>query len=113
MNYSWQGASGRWYEFEVARAERVWEAVGGVYMFVKPHNPKEREFGGPICLFLAKADDFSLALRGHVMWRSAQHLGAAEVHLLTIRDAREREAAELDLLHAQTPLLNRQQQRAA
>ncbi|MCR6645086.1 MAG: hypothetical protein NVV62_11585 [Terricaulis sp.] len=37
--YSWQGASGRWYEFEVARAARAWEPLGGVYMFVKPKEP--------------------------------------------------------------------------
>lgn len=113
MSYSWQGASGRWYEFDVARAERVWDQTGGVYMFVKPHNPRESEWGGPVCLFLEKTPDFAQALRGNVMWRSAQHLGAGEVHLLTISDPREREAVELDLLQAQTPLLNRQRRRAA
>lgn len=108
MSYSWQGASGRWYEFETARAARAWEPVGGVYMFVKPHNPQERDWGGPICLLVAATDDFSLALRAHTMWQAASHLGAQEVHLLTIPDAALRAQVEKDLLEAQQPILNRQ-----
>lgn len=113
MSYSWQGASGRWYEFEVARAARAWEAAGGLYMFVKPHKPQEHEWGGPICLFLAKTDDFAGALTRHEMWQSAQHLGAAEVHLLTVADAALRDRVEKDLLEAQAPILNRQMRRVA
>ena len=113
MSYSWQGASGRWYEFDVARAARAWESTGGVYMFVKPHNQQELQWGGPICLFLAKADDFSAALARHSMWQSAQHLGAGEVHLLTVADPQLRVQVEKDLLEAQMPILNRQMRRVA
>lgn len=108
MNYSWQGASGRWYAFEVARALRAWESAGGVYMFVKPHNAQEREWGGPICLLVARTNDFSQALARHDMWQAAQHLGAQEVHLLAIPDEETRQQVEKDLLSAQTPILNRQ-----
>lgn len=113
MSYSWQGASGRWYEFEVARAARAWEPVGGVYMFVKPHYQQQEMWGGPICLYLGKTDDFSISLTRNDMWQASQHLGAAEVHLLTIKDEATRERVEKDLLEAQVPILNRQQRRAA
>ena len=113
MSYSWQGGSGRWYEFEVARAARAWEPIGGVYMFVKPHHQNEMQWGGPICLFLAKTHDFSEALARHNMWQAAQHLGAGEVHLLTVADDALRTQVERDLLEAQMPILNRQMKRVA
>ncbi|MGE0597102.1 MAG: hypothetical protein AB7P07_12115 [Hyphomonadaceae bacterium] len=113
MNYSWQGASGRWYEFDVARAARSWEPVGGVYMFVKPHNPQDREWGGPICLLVSAADSFADALRAHTMWQAASHLGAQEVHLLAIPDAGTRAQVTQDLIEAQRPILNRQMRRVA
>lgn len=105
--FSWQGASGRWYEFEVARAQRDWAATGGVYMFVKPNEPNPYLWGGPVCLFLAKTDDFSVALARHEMWQAAQNLGAAEIHLLSIADEQPRMRVEKDILEAQTPILNR------
>ncbi len=105
--YSWQGASGRWYEFDIARAARAWDQTGGVYMFVKPHDPREHEWGGPVCLFVAKTDDFSRTLARHDMWQAAQNLGAAEVHLVVIGDETTRARVEQDLLKAQTPILNR------
>lgn len=105
--FSWQGASGRWYEFDVARAARAWEPTGGLYMFVKPHDPKEFEWGGPVCLLIARTDDFSRALARHDMWQAAQNLGAAEVHILAINDEGTRQRVEQDLLKAQTPILNR------
>jgi len=105
--YSWQGASGRWYELEIARAQRAWEPVGGVYMFVKPSQSSSLEWGGPICLFVAKCDDFSSALARHDMWQAAENLGAKEIHLLTIPDAQARERVVKDLLEAQAPILNR------
>ncbi len=105
--FSWQGSSGRWYEFDVARAARAWDEVGGLYMFVKPHDQREHEWGGPVCLLIAATDNFSQALARHDMWQAAQNLGAAEVHLLAIPDAGLRARAEQDLLKAQTPILNR------
>lgn len=82
-------------------------------MFVKPHNQQELQWGGPIALFLAKTDDFSLSLTRNDMWQAAQHLGAAEVHLLTVADPALRERCEKDLLEAQMPILNRQGARRA
>lgn len=105
--YSWQGASGRWYEFEVVRARRAWEPVGGVYMFVKPHNQPSLDWGGPISLFISKTDDFSTALARHDMWQAAENLGAAEIHLLVVKDDQTRARVEKDLLEAQSPILNR------
>ncbi len=105
--YSWQGASGRWYEFDVARAKRDWEPVGGIYMFVKPHNQPSLDWGGPITLFAAQTDDFAAALARHDMWQAAQNLGAGEIHLLAIRDEQTRERVLKDLLDAQCPILNR------
>ena len=109
--YSWQGASGRWHEFDVAKAARAWEPTGGVYMFVKPHEPREHEWGGPVSLYIAKTDDFAHTLTRHDMWQAAQQLGAKEVHILAIADARARQDVEQDLLAAQTPILNRQKLR--
>ncbi|WP_395646511.1 hypothetical protein [Terricaulis sp.] len=105
--YNWQGASNRWYEFDVARAQRDWEPVGGVYMFVKPNEPNVYEWGGPVCLFIAKTHDFSQTLARHEWWQAAQNLGAAEIHLLAIRDEEARARVEKDILEAQTPILNR------
>lgn len=110
--YSWQGASGRWYEFEVARAARAWEPLGGVYMFVKPKEPNA-DWGGPISLFLAKTDDFSITLARHDMWQAAENLGAREIHLLVVRDAERRAEIERDILEAQAPILNRNLRRVA
>lgn len=104
--YNWQGAS-RWYEFEVARAQRAWEPVGGLYMFVKPHDQPSLDWGGPICLFLAKTDDFSRTLQRHDMWHAAENLGAKEIHLLVVKDEQLRAHVERDLLEAQSPILNR------
>lgn len=104
--YSWQGASGRWYEFEIARAARAWEPTGGVYMFVKPHDPAQ-DWGGPIALFVARSDDFSATLARHDMWAAAENLGAKEIHLLVIKEASQRQFVEKDLLEAQAPILNR------
>ncbi|MBL8532077.1 MAG: hypothetical protein JNK94_10115 [Hyphomonadaceae bacterium] len=104
--FSWQGASGRWYEFEIARAQRAWEPVGGLYMFVKPHD-HSFDWGGPISLFVAKTDDFSQALARHDMWAAAENLGAKEIHLLVIKDPQTRARVEKDLLDAQQPILNK------
>lgn len=105
--YSWQGACGRWHEFEVARQARDWEPIGGLYMFVKPHEGSAVLWGGPIALFLGKTDDFSVALARHDMWQAAETLGAREIHLLAIKDAQTRERVEKSLLEAQKPILNR------
>lgn len=104
--YLWQGACGRWYEFEVVRAQRAWDPVGGIYMFVKPHDAS-LDWGGPICLLIAKTDEFSKSLTRHDMWQAAEHLGAREIHLLVVKDAATRERVERDLLEAQAPILNR------
>jgi len=105
--YNWQGGSGRWYEFEIARAQRVWEPIGGIYMFVKPHDQPAQDWGGPISLFVAKTDDFSVTLMRHDMWRAAESLGAKEIHLLVAKDPAARDRVEKDLLEAQAPILNR------
>ncbi len=105
--YQWQGASGRWYEFEIARAQRAWDPVGGLYMFVKPHEPNVYEWGGPISLFIAKTHDFSTTLARHEMWQAAENLGAREIHLLVVKDDQTRVQVEKDLLEAQMPILNR------
>lgn len=105
--YSWQGASGRWYEFEIARAQRAWEPTGGIYMFVKPQEQPSLDWGGPISLFVAKTEDFSRTLARHDMWQAAENLGAREIHLLVIKDDQTRARVEKDLLEAQVPILNR------
>jgi len=111
--YNWQGGSGRWYELEVARAQRSWDSVGGVYMFVKPQEHPASEWGGPICLFIAKTDDFARALARHDMWAAAENMGAREIHLVTIKDEEARTRVEQDLIEAQAPLLNRSLRRVA
>lgn len=108
MSFSWQGASGRWYEVDIARAKRDWEPVGGVYAFVKPGDSPTMEAGGPVMLFVAKTNDFASALGRHDMWAAAQQLGAAEIHLIAVSDEQQRISVERDLLEAQTPILNRQ-----
>lgn len=105
--FNWQGASGRWYEFEIARAQRAWEPVGGVYMFVKPHDQPTLDWGGPISLYLAKSDDLAKTLARHDMWSAAENLGAKEIHLLVVKDPAARERVEKDILEAQRPILNR------
>jgi len=105
--YNWQGASGRWYEFEIVRAKRAWDPIGGVYMFVKPHDQPTLDWGGPIALYAAKTHDFSQALARHDMWAAAENLGAKEIHLLVVKDEQARERVERDLLEAQCPILNR------
>ena len=113
MIYNWQGASGRWYEFEIARAQRDWEPVGGVYMFVKPPEQPSQDWGGPICIFAARTNDFSQTLTRHDMWQAAENLGAREIHLLVIKDEQTRTRVERDLLDAQQPILNRKLRRVA
>lgn len=105
--FNWQGASGRWYEFEIVRAQRTWEPVGGIYMFVKPHDQPAQDWGGPITLFLAGTNDFSKSLARHEMWAAAENLGAKEIHLLVVKDEKTRARVEQDILEAQRPLLNR------
>lgn len=107
MHFSWQGASGAWYSFDVARAKRVWEAVSGLYMFVKPGDYPTLEAGGPVALYLAQTGNFAQSLARHDVWGAAQALGAAEIHLLTEPDAGRRAFMEMDLVKAHTPLLNR------
>lgn len=109
--YKWQGASGRWYDFEVARAKRAWETVGGLYMFVKPPEQMAQDWGGPITLFIGRTENFSATLARHDMWQAAEQLGAREIHLLTIKDPQTRERVEADILEAQRPILNRNQLR--
>ena len=105
--FNWQGGSGRWFEFEIARAQRAWEPQGGVYMFVKPHDQPSQDWGGPICLFAAQCADFSQTLNRHDMWQAAENLGAKEIHLLTIKEDQTRERVLKDILDAQAPILNR------
>lgn len=111
MKFSWQGASGRWYEFDVARSKRAWEPDGGIYMFVKPGDYPTMEAGGPVCLYLAQTASFAESLARHEAWAPAQALGAAEIHLIAIPDQAQRVMMEQDLLKAQTPILNRLAQR--
>lgn len=113
MSFSWQGASGRWYEFEVARAKRAWEPVGGLYMFVKPGDLPTMEAGGPTCLYLAQTASFAESLARHDAWGAAQSLGAAEIHLLVVHDPAKRALIEQDIWKSHTPILNRQQARPA
>jgi hypothetical protein len=113
VTFSWQGDSGRWYEFDVARAKRAWDREGGVYAFVKPGEPPPAEAGGPVALYIARTHDFSIALARHDMWAAAQQLGAAEIHLIPIHDEAARLEVERDLIAGQTPILNRQLRRAA
>lgn len=108
MTFSWQGASGRWYEFDVARAKRPWEPIGGLYMFVKPGDYPTMEAGGPVCLYIAQTESFLDALARHEMWASAQQLGAQEIHLVAVSNPSLRARILKDLLDAQTPILNRQ-----
>ena len=112
--YSWQGNSGRWYEFEVVRAKRDWEHSGGLYMFVRPKDAEQPSplhtvpnWGGPIALFLAKTENFAQTLARHEMWQAAENLGAREIHILLIRDPGTRQNIERDLMEAQAPILNR------
>lgn len=105
--YNWQGACGRWYEFEVVRAQRTWEPIGGLYMFVKPHDPQALLWGGPISLFIAKTDDFAATLARHDMWQAAENLGGREIHILPIKDDQTRTRVLENLLEAQRPILNR------
>jgi len=105
--YNWQGASGRWYEFEIVRAARAWEPVGGVYMFVKPHDQPTLDWGGPITLFAARTNDLATTLARHDMWAAAENLGAKEIHILVVKDEATRQAVEADVLEAQRPILNR------
>jgi hypothetical protein len=111
--YSWQDASGRWHEFEVARQARNWAPEGGLYMFVKPRDTAPTrdggppQWGGPIALFLGKTDNFANSLARHDMWQAAENLGAKEIHLLPIKEAQTRDWVEKDLLEAQCPILNR------
>ncbi len=106
MKFSWQGASNRWYEFEVARSKRPWEPSGGIYMFVKPGDNPTMDAGGPVCLYMASTNSFAESLARHDVWASAQALGAAEIHLREIPDMSERVMAEQDIMKAQTPILN-------
>jgi hypothetical protein len=105
--YNWQGACGRWYEFEIVRAQRDWERVGGIYMFVKPHEQQTLLWGGPISLFIAKTDNFATTLTRHEMWQAAENLGAREIHILPVREEQTRTRLLADLLEAQRPILNR------
>ncbi|HVY03675.1 MAG TPA: hypothetical protein VG983_08475 [Caulobacterales bacterium] len=111
MNFSWQGESGRWYEFDVARSKRNWEPKGGIYMFVKPGDYPTMEAGGPVALYIAQTSSFFDSLARHSMWGAAQALGAGEIHLIEIADPARRAAIEHDLLRSQTPILNRPQLR--
>lgn len=113
MSFSWQGKSGRWYEFDVARAKRAWEPTGGIYMFVKPGDPPTMEAGGPVCLYIAQTHSFADALAKHDIWGAAQMLGAAEIHLIAIPDAGKRAAIADDITKAHTPILNRQKMQMA
>ncbi len=113
MTFSWQGASGRWYEFDVARSKRAWEPVGGVYMFVKPGDIPTMEAGGPISLYIAQTASFAESLARHDVWGAAQALGAAEIHLLVVPDPRRRAEIEQDIFKSHTPILSRQQAKAA
>jgi len=107
MLFSWQGASGRWYEFDVARTKRAWEPVGGTYMFVKPGDYPKMEAGGPIALFIAQTNNLADSLARHEVWAAAQALGAAEIHLLVAPDMSQRVMIEQDIIKAQSPILNR------
>jgi len=113
VTFSWQGASGRWYEFDVARSKRAWEPVGGVYMFVKPGDYPTMEAGGPISLYIAQTASFAESLARHDSWGAAQALGAAEIHLLVMPDARRRAEIEQDIFKSHTPILSRQQSKSA
>jgi hypothetical protein len=105
--FNWQGGSGRWFEFEIARAQRAWEPIGGVYLFVKPHDQPSQDWGGPICVYAAHTNDLSVSLARHDMWHAAENLGAREIHLITIKDEQTRERVLQDILEAQAPILNR------
>ncbi len=108
MTFSWQGLSGRWYEFDVARAKRAWEEAPGVYMFVKPGDYPTMEAGGPVMLFAAETASLFDSLSRNEMWGAAQQLGAQEIHLVVIKDDATRARVAKDLIDAHTPILNRQ-----
>jgi hypothetical protein len=106
VSFSWQGDSGRWYEFDVARTKRVWETTGGVYMFVKPGDYPTMEAGGPIAMFIGRTSNMADALGRNDMWQAAQQLGAAEIHLVYLGDDAMAARVEADLVAAHMPILN-------
>lgn len=106
MGFSWQGASGQWFEFEVARSRRAWEDVGGIYMFVKPGDGPTMEAGGPICLFMGHTASLADSLAQNPRWEPAAALGAGEIHLYVEPDAAKRARIFDDIAKAQKPVVN-------
>jgi hypothetical protein len=112
MGFSWQGASGQWFEFDVARARRAWDDVGGIYMFVKPGDTPTMEAGGPISLFMGQTTSLADSLAQNPRWEASAALGAAEIHLMIEPDPAKRARIFDDLAKAQKPVVNQMFQSA-
>lgn len=75
----------------------------GRALHVRETCDASQDWGGPICLFLARTEDFSATLARHDMrGKRPKNLEAREIHLLVVRDGERRAEIERDILEAQT-----------
>jgi hypothetical protein len=101
----WRGESGNRYRCRIVLTKDGVphdESVGGVYVFVR------RRFAFFLePLYVGKATSFRERLLGHEKWgRAYWWYGATERHIIMIKDARNREEVEEDLIRGLKPAMN-------
>jgi hypothetical protein len=105
VTHVWRGESGNRYFFKVVLTKDGLpddDKVGGVYVFAR------RRFGLFVePLYVGKATSFRERLLGHEKWgRAFWWYGATERHIITIKDAQNREVVEEDLIRGLKPAMN-------
>ncbi len=104
--WSWRGARGNLYPFDVRQPFDAFPRGGGVYVFAVRPRGADLDHMVRAALYVGSTPALAEALEGHPQWREALVLGASEVHVLAIRNPTIRAYVAGDLEAGLEPTLN-------
>ncbi|KAF0172959.1 MAG: GIY-YIG nuclease family protein [Hyphomonadaceae bacterium] len=100
--HTWRGESGARYRFKVTLTKKGLPEDGGLYVMVRRRFVFLME-----PLYVGKAASLRSRLLGHEKWgRAFWYYGATERHVLKIKEERERQIIEEDLIRGLKPRMN-------
>jgi hypothetical protein len=98
----WRGESGARYRFKITLTKNGLPEMGGVYVFVRRRFVFLME-----PLYVGKAVSLKGRLVGHEKWgRAFWYYGATERHVIRVKEERERQIIEEDLVRGLKPRMN-------
>ena len=95
----------RGHEFTVYPRDADWNEVAGLYVFaglLKDHQGRSVWHS----FYVGRCQSFAGYIPTHRKWSAAELLGATHVHAMTVKNAKQRDEIERDLIQFYQPALN-------